>query len=194
MKKNMLSILIAAAGTMLSAAELNVSGNFARLQTSGFPHDWYLNGYAGYKPEPKFDSVAENGLRILHFSDIKGKSGFGVSSRKPFACSAGNKVVVTAKLKGAGAAWFGLHIAGADEEGYRVCASGCHGMGNGIADIAEFIGRFPDFPGNFLADTVFFSATVENQRNCRMADVQLFCNVLDCNHISGSRENRVRNC
>ena len=89
MKKNMLSILIAAAGTMLSAAELNVSGNFARLQTSGFPHDWYLNGYAGYKPEPKFDSVAENGLRILHFSDIKGKSGFGVSSRKPFACSAG---------------------------------------------------------------------------------------------------------
>ncbi len=108
MTKNMVSILIAAAGTMLSAAELNISGNFARLQTSGFPHDWYLNGYAGYKPEPKFDSVAENGLRILHFSDIKGKSGFGVSSRKPFACTAGNKVVVTAKVKGSGAAWFGL--------------------------------------------------------------------------------------
>ncbi len=108
LKKNMISLLIAAAGMTLSAAELDISGNFARLQTSGFPHDWYLNGSAGYKPAPKFDSAAGNGARILHFSEIKGKSGFGVSSRKPFACIAGNKVVVTAKVKGSGAAWFGL--------------------------------------------------------------------------------------
>lgn len=107
MKKLLIAVTVLA-GIALSAAEVNVFGTFAQVQKNGFPQGWYANAWEGYKPAPKFEIITENGAKVIHFTEIKAKSGFGWASNARFAAKAGDKVTVTAKVKGAGTAWFGL--------------------------------------------------------------------------------------
>lgn len=112
--KKLLSVAAALAGIALSATEVNVFGSFAQIQKNGMPRGWYANAWKGYQPAPKFEIVTENGKKVLHFSEIKGTSGFGWASSLRFPAKAGDVVTVTAKVKGSGTAWFGLQTFQAD--------------------------------------------------------------------------------
>ena len=92
----------------VSAVEVDVKGDFAQVQKNGSPVGWYANAWEGYKPAPRYEVITEDGARALHFTEIKGKYGFSWGTSLRFAAKAGDKVTVTAKVKGSGSVCFGL--------------------------------------------------------------------------------------
>ncbi len=99
---------LATIATMLPGTELKFG--FERSDPgNGVPHGWYLNGYQSYQPSPKI-TYTENPPegRIITFSEITGKSGFGLCYDKHLDAVDGDKILVSAKVKGKGEGWFAL--------------------------------------------------------------------------------------
>ncbi len=78
---------------------------------TGVPHGWYLNGFSSLKPDPKIDYVDLGGeQREIHFSEIRGKSGFLLCHSNLFDAHDGDKIVVRAEVKGKGTGIFQLQV------------------------------------------------------------------------------------
>ena len=108
MKKAMIAIACLTAALGISAELPLASPTGKHYRATMVPHGWYLNGHASYKPTPKIDYPED--MKIIHFSDVKGKDGFSLCHLKRFNGRDGDKVVVTARVKGTGTGWFGLQL------------------------------------------------------------------------------------
>ena len=104
--KQLLTALMLCSALLLGAKEINLYGNFAETQKNGLPKGWNFIRAKDYQPLPKFEILRENSANILHFSDIAGKYGFGWESAVRIRAKAGERVTITAKVKGKGRGWF----------------------------------------------------------------------------------------
>ena len=92
----------------LAAGEMAVNGTFTVKPQAKYPTGWRADRWIGYQPEPKFEIIQENGLNVVHFTEIGCKNGFSWTSATLPAAKAGDIIRVTAKIKGKGTARFGL--------------------------------------------------------------------------------------
>ena len=82
--------------------------SFDKLNHKGMCSSWVNHKGASFQPPPNVSIKKENGKVVVHFSDIKGKNGFLWSTIGRFPAVCGDKVVVTAKVKGRGTFSFGI--------------------------------------------------------------------------------------
>jgi len=108
MKKHLVIAAAFLTFTALTAGEIAVKGNFTVKPQGKYPTGWVNDRSSGFKPEPKFEIIQENGQDVVHFTEINGKHGFGWSSSARPAVNAGDVIRVTAKVKGSGKVRFGL--------------------------------------------------------------------------------------
>ena len=102
--KNLLCFLFLCVGIQLFSAEIPLNGAFSGKSSSNLPRGWYFNPYQGHRPVPKVKN--DNGT--LHFTDIAGRSGFGVYSEL-FPVSPGGTLSVAVRVKGKGKLSLTLH-------------------------------------------------------------------------------------
>ena len=107
--KHLLMFAAVLAAGIVSAQEINIKGDFASIdKKEKVPVGWYNNSWGGYQPAPKYEIITEGETKVFHASEVKGKSGFSLSSKARPAAVAGDVIVVTARVKGAGKVFFGL--------------------------------------------------------------------------------------
>ena len=111
MKKLLFSIFAAALALTGTAANLDVNGDFAKIDSkTKLPLYWKKNVWSGYKPFADAEVVKEDGKNVLHVFNVKSKKGYGLSCSQNFAAEAGDTVTVTAQVKGKGSGSFGLQF------------------------------------------------------------------------------------
>ena len=108
MKQSIIAITCFITTCAITAELPLISPTGKHSEKTGVPYGWYLNRYPTYKPAPKIDYPED--MKIIHFSDVKGKDGFSLCHLKRFNGRDGDKVIVTARVKGSGTGWFGLQL------------------------------------------------------------------------------------
>lgn len=107
--KHLLMFAAVLAAGIVSAQEINIKGDFAAFdQKEKVPVGWYNNAWGGYQPMPKYEVITEGENKVFHASEVKGKSGFSLSSKARPTAVAGDVIVITARVKGTGKVSFGL--------------------------------------------------------------------------------------
>ena len=107
--KHLLMFAAVLVAGIVSAQEINIKGDFAAVNKKDqIPLGWYNNTWYGYMPAPKYEVITEGETKVFHASEVKGKSGFSLSSAARPAAVAGDVIVITARVKGTGKVVFGL--------------------------------------------------------------------------------------
>ena len=108
MKKHIILCLLLFSISTLMAEKQSLDIGFEKLNHKGMCTAWVNHKGAAFQPAPKVAITKENGKNVIHFSEIKGKSGFSWATRGRFPAVSGDRVVVTAKVKGSGKFTFGI--------------------------------------------------------------------------------------
>lgn len=104
-------MLAAVAALTVNAADLNINGDFTKLdKKTNLPSFWRVNTWPGYKPFAQVEVVKVEGKNVLHVYNVKSPKGFGLSCTRNIPAEAGDIITVTAQVKGKGSGSFGLQF------------------------------------------------------------------------------------
>lgn len=107
MRYSMFALPLLAGLFLLSGKELDVKGDFQTWK-KGTPAGWRFNQWNGFQPLAEMRLIEESDLRVLHIDHAMAKHGFGVLSEKHFPAKSGDRILVSAKVRGKGEIAFHL--------------------------------------------------------------------------------------